>query len=1156
MTENERLADRECRALASSDLEKSYVVEAAAGTGKTTVLVDRILRAVCTTETPLDRIVAITFTERAAAELKVRIRSGLERALGDATSDAKRKRLTGALAGLERMQVATIHSFCAALLRERPVEAGVDPNFQVADELTASLLRAEVLERWLGKHLDQADDKADSALRQALRFGLTTKHISELAQKMRANRDVLGSPKPIEPIEETVERFVAEFRESVSRLREFLAECRDAKDGAATLIVNLVSQLQKLETLAGEERDLFVYREMHRPTSKKVGRKENWPGDAICRVRSEFEEIGESLERVQAAIADALLWRLVERLRDFVASYQAEKRRQDLLDFEDLLIVARDLLRDSPDVRSYFQRRYDMILVDEFQDTDPLQAEIVFFLTDGSKEAADKWRDVAVSPGRLFLVGDPKQSIYRFRRADIEMYAQAKSVLGEKQLLHLSKNFRCAPSIVGLVNKLFEDLIRPPDDGEYQPDYVPLELGRPTETIPPVHGTVLLYPPSDPALALHKADERREYESRCIAAFIRKTVERGEWQVWDDAKGKLRPIQLRDIAILIRTYTGLETIEYALRDYGVEYRVMGGKHFYRREEVQQLLAVLRAVDNPYDRVALVAALRSPFFGISDVDIFLFHADGGKLDYLGDLPEGRVGSALRFLRSLHEMRNDANVAAILRRLYEETSAVALYLLKPHGEQRVANLMRLGDVARALAESGVLSFRGCVSWLAELEEKAVDEGEPPTLEPGDNFVRVLTVHKAKGLEFPVVILADLAYSRGFDEPLIIERSSGSLAIKLGDKDNRVQTANYEKLSRSEAKRAEAEERRILYVAMTRARDFLVLPAYWSKQKNGEWNVPKGSFLSYLQPVIPQPGKATPATTADGFLIYDTDSLDLNPPETGASRIRLRPDTAGGNRADEILAERERWQNGRRTLLAARAGGRSILHPSEIVGDLEEAGPDVDHDEDVDRPMDLARPPHGGAGEAEGKVFGQLVHKLLEAADWERPDVLDSLAETEGKALGAPAATRREAAELVRTALASEFVKRILRSRRYQKEVPFSFANPPSGSSPGRERRGTGEVSARDAVPLADAAAAPSTGRDTLVEGVIDVLFEEDDGLVIVDFKTDLLTEDELPARAERYRPQLEIYARAVEAILGRPPKEKLLFFIHLMKPFPIR
>ena len=229
----------------------------------------------------------------------------------------------------------------------------------------------------------------------------------------------------------------------------------------------------------------------------------------------------------------------------------------------------------------------------------------------------------------------------------------------------------------------------------------------------------------------------------------------------------------KDIAILMRTYTPLNPLEEALRSYEVDYRVVGGKYFYKRQEVQQLLAVLQAMDNPNDKVALVAALRSPFFGISDEELFLFHARGGDLNYLQEAQGTVLEEPFRLLRELHGMRNQASVAVLLKRLYEATSGLVLFLLKPQGEQRVANLMKIGDVARALDERGMLSFRGFVRWLSEREEEEAEEEEPPTLERGDNFVRLLTIYRAKGLEFPVVILADLAHKAGGREDFIIDR-----------------------------------------------------------------------------------------------------------------------------------------------------------------------------------------------------------------------------------------------------------------------------------------------------------------------------------------------------------------------------------------------
>jgi len=1137
MKSEAKFIDQEQRERAAQDISESYIIEAAAGTGKTTVLVTRIINLIKAGEARLEEIVAITFTEKAAAELKVKLRQELERALPNEANSDEYQRISEAISDLERMQVTTIHSFCASLLRERPVEAGLDPNFEVADDLTSSIVQAEVWEEWLEKQMDANDP----ALRRAVLIGITHKQIYEMSKSMLENYDVLKylpSPQPPEDLEKAIGQFVKAFEEGVESLNHLKQYCKDAQDKAILTIEELNEKLRKLESIpVREERERFISKEISIGSSNK-GNKTNWkPDHQLKRVREHFSSILENLDETKATIADSVVAALAERLTDYIKAYEQAKRERNLLDFNDLLMIARSLLKEHPQVRKYFRDRYKFLLVDEFQDTDPLQAEIVFFLSEEEKGKAKEWKDVRVSPKRLFLVGDPKQSIYRFRRADIEMYEEAKKRMGEDRLLNISQNFRCAPSIVRVVNRIFQDLIKPPEDGQYQPGYVPLHFGRRKGTVPPEHGIVLLYPPRNENIVLESADDCRLWESRCIASFIQKLVSEEKWQVWDDSDQSFRPIMFKDIAILMRTYTPLNPLEEALRSYEVDYRVVGGKYFYKRQEVQQLLAVLQAIDNPNDKVALVATLRSPFFGISDEELFMFHARGGNLNYLQEAQGTALEQPFHLLRELHEMRNQASVAAPLKRFYEATSGLVLFLLKPQGEQRVANLMKIGDVARALDERGMLSFRGFVHWLSERREEEAEEEEPPTLERGDNFVRLLTIYRAKGLEFPVVILADLAHKAGGREDFIIDRNGERIAIKVGDKKNRFWTRNYEEMSEWEEKRGEAEERRVLYVGMTRARDFLVLPIYWVKEKKGEKQVPEESYLGYVQPYLTVPDKASFGKWNEDMMFYDTNKLELKPEETPPFRSPLNPEMKGGEASRLVLSQREKWKETQEELKKHAGMGRLISTATEQVLEVEK------DDEWVISPVT------GG----EGAIFGKLVHRLFEKVDWSQPGLVEKMAEIEGKDLGTTGPMIKRAGEMVREAINSPILQRVIKSSNYQKEVPFTYKD-----------------------------------DGTIFEGVMDVVFKEGDGLVVLDFKTDLVypvrnssgalnpaginlkcnpaaehrgiisngvKKDDLNSKIEHYKPQAQVYSDAIKTIFGKPPKEVILFFLHLMEPVSV-
>jgi ATP-dependent helicase/nuclease subunit A len=542
----------------------------------------------------------------------------------------------------------------------------------------------------------------------------------------------------------------------------------------------------------------------------------------------------------------------------------------------------------------------------------------------------------------------------------------------------------------------------------------------------------------------------------------------------------------------MRTQTGLEALEEALRLYNVDYRVIGGKHFFLCEEVQQLRAVLMAVDNPNDRVALMAALRSPFFGVSDEAVFTFHAEGGVLDYLRDAAGTPLENPFDLLRRLHGTRNEVSAESLLNTLYAETKAPVIFMLRPNGEQRVANLLKIGDMARALADRGVITFRAFVRWLADRSEEEAEEAEAATVEAGDDFVRLLTIHKAKGLEFPMVILTDLAGKRNKGETFVVDRRNNEIAIRIGSKKVGLQTMNYDRLSEYEDLRREAEERRLLYVAMTRARDFVVIPAYFATPgehpKAGDTR-PK-SLFHYLAPRIQPPGETGAGKIPEGMRLLEGPDLDLEPGEPPTFRVPLDPDEPEPAEAGDAELRFEKWKSGRTGIIERLAKGRDLRRATE------------------EKEVVLA------GGRSKGALFGRLVHGLLESMDWENPTIEETAAR-EARAMGADPAMAGKAAEMVKQAITSDLVKRIVGADRYYKEVPFTFED-----------------------------------DGTIVEGVIDVLFEKGGKIGIVDFKTDRVAKSKVAERAEAYRSQVETYRHAVTAACGSPPEEVILFFLHPM------
>jgi ATP-dependent helicase/nuclease subunit A len=812
--------DVEARRRAADEFATTFLVEAGAGTGKTTVLLSRLLAALRSGRSRVDRLAAITFSEKAAAEIRVRLRTELELALAGPLADDERANLRNAHWQLERAQITTVHAFCAALLRERPVEARVDPQFSTLSQFEARLVQTTVWQEWLAQEMD----RGPTVLKQALRAGLGFTHIETLRDFVLEQRDcltLLPAPAPSS---------VAELR---VRIPQLLAELSKQKSSCRTATDRAFAHIQRLEMLVPKDDDLRLWEQfvLHEPreivAGATVGSKTNWrPATVLEDVRTLFRQVAGIYTEARTDWLHNLSLGLVRWLEGYVRAYNDKKREQSQLDFTDLLLLTRDLLKSNLDVRRYFQRRFDCLLVDEFQDTDPLQAEIVFFLAEQEPRAA-RWFDVTLRPGKLFLVGDPQQSIYRFRRADLDVYSQVRAaVTRQGEVLILADNFRTRAPVLGWMNKTFALAFA--ETTSDQPPYQPLAATRKETT-----GRDLIAVPIPAAIlpARPTRGDLRRAEARTIAAVLKQAVTYGSLAAWGD-KAK----EYRDVAVLFRTYRAMEAYEEAFANAGIPYRVLGGRRYASRHEVEDLRALLLAVERPTDPSLIVAVLRSSMFGFSDEELAQFVSEGGKFDALRPvvpdvLSAERFAVALATVRELYRDAAELSPAALLYKLYNSTHLIPLFAVRPHGAQRVANLLKLIDIAQALAPHGVQTLVAFNRFLAQ-QDVAGEEEEAVLTEEDDNAVRLLTVHKAKGLEFPVVILADMADrpSRGrIGKTGIVERLGGTLELRIGPQTLTCATRGWQKAESREQEREAAEEWRLRYVAAARVRDHLLMPLW---------------------------------------------------------------------------------------------------------------------------------------------------------------------------------------------------------------------------------------------------------------------------------------------------------------------------------------
>ena len=808
-------------------LDDTMLVEAGAGTGKTRALVDRVV-ALVARGTPIDRIAAITFTERAAAELRERVRAGLDERLAREEAGSEAALLCArARDDLDRAQLSTIHAFGQTLLRALSAEAGIDPDMAVLDQMTAER-RFE--ERWrAGLEAVHPDDPDGMALDVALRRGLTIAGLRTLAERLAEREDIAAvieasPPTAAAPRWEVLDEIIREVGE---------IDCAGVpdEDACATHVHRLLDALQAMRGTEGWERDslLPVAAALGARKLGNTGRAAAWGGKArIDAARSAARSAGERLAELLEASRTEALCGILPWLARITLADAAARRHDGTLVFTDLILWTRDLLRDTPSARAALRARYDALLIDEFQDTDPWQVDIA-----ESFACAD---DGSLEPGRLFLVGDPKQSIYRFRRADMAVYAAERArVSAQGGLLPaLTGNRRSRSVVIDWVNAVVGAVFSETADPTLQPPYVPIAAERTLELAGP--GVAWMGGPSP-----ERAWDVRMAEARDVAATCRAAIDQA-WQV-QDRDGGPRAATLRDIAVLIPARTGLSSLERALRAAGVPFRVEGGSLVFRTQELRDLINCLTAIDDPSDEVAVVGALRSAAFACSDVELAEHRRAGLRFNYLApalDGVAGPVAEGLRRLRAHHLERHDDSLATVVERFIAERRLVEVGLVDGRSRDAYRRARFVLEQARAFEADRPQGLRAFVAWLEERTTGPMLERDGSGLDDDEDAVRILTVHASKGLEFPIVILAGIGANPPYAPPPTVSLDAlGRVVATVGSKTSgrRLAVGDVATAEAREAEHQRAEGARLLYVATTRARDHLVVSLHHQETRAGK-------------------------------------------------------------------------------------------------------------------------------------------------------------------------------------------------------------------------------------------------------------------------------------------------------------------------------
>jgi len=1122
------LSDAEDRRLAVTTFDKNIVVTAGAGTGKTTLLVERILYLLMREPDPLriTDIVALTFTNKAANEMKIRLKERLQGLISapvlqgaphdedpvlqdlrdryGLSRDKIEARAHEAANDLEMAQIGTVHSFAGHILRLYPIETRMDPKFQEDDGSEFEAHFEREWEGWLDVELTSGSPHRGLWKRVLHSIGLES--LESFAKELcRENIPIprlsLYFDNQAQSLE--VERWIAGMRERAERL------------------LSVYTKTRKVEQLLKESHGVFDH---------LLSKKEAVPvieGTLSGSPPSGWSEenFREAKQIIRAArglsSADAPFFRsLLELLLPFVTETRRRFTASGYISFDGLLTSCRDLLKTHLRVREELKQRFKALLVDEFQDTDPIQYEIILYLSEIPGRHEAEWHKIQLTPGKLFIVGDPKQSIYAFRRADIEAYSRVVEMIISGQggiQAGLSTNFRSHDRIIDVVNELCGHLIRRRE--LLQPEYIPLIEH-------PDHKAGL----SGQRVELRIVDGRggedmdasmaTRCEAEAIGRWLKEEVIGKETLV--DSKGGRALVSPRHVALLFRKLT--EVYEYleVLRRYEIPYIVEGERHFFGTQEVIDFVNLLKAIDNPFDRVALVGLLRSPLGGLSDRDIY----ELGRLSLLDyHIPEEELskgGSHLlpelyRTLRRLHHEAGAMPLTDAIHHIFESLPALEFAASSFQGEQAVANLMKIQRIAESLSARSNLTLKGFTSLLETKVSGLEEEGESPLAEETVDAVRVLSIHKAKGLEFPVVILAGMHSSLkgGEDQVSVIHDWSRN---EIGFKVEGFRNPAAVMLQERGLLRDEEEQKRLLYVAMTRARECLVL----SGTLYGKGN--RGSFLSLLKEgmgdalgersvreIETGKGRIRQSVIDVADCIPNYSSKKARKSDGRGQRSEAEGDRYGDVTSEEIGAFADLWQSRDHRYAAIRRKALFVT-PSGI----EEA-------EEAETALEKAKTAEGDRAARERAILiGTIAHDVLEHWDFGGDallfkDAIDEACLKGGFDRGFSDETSSIIAELYEifdSFSASPAYDELRRATIIGREVPFVI---------------------------------PWGGQ--VMNGVIDLIYREGGRLYVADYKTDKISEGDVADKIKGYALSGEIYMEAVRRSLRQEVSGFKLIFLRL-------
>jgi len=870
------------------------IVQAGAGTGKTSALINlylQLLEGKTNLNYPLkiDEIVAITFTEKAANEMKERTRIAIDKKIvGDAYMRPSLIKKQNDLQTLEfwknlkeeffKANINTIHGFCSSILREYSMEANIDKDFSVLAELEANIILEDLIDSFLKEKIKNKDKEVtrllydyglnSSTYMLGLKDSLLTiyqkmrevdwldnKSIADFSMEenryyqnlTRIIKDLNDKIKLVEPLFVNKQEDYKNLLESWNRFKKDILSSKDSTPSSKPpLSSGLLEQLVRME-------EFFNLKGLPRNLTSKDG-KFNL-SDLVKEIR-EIITSDKTITGLIPMLSQILSYSSINSLYQLISEieeiYKEEKARLNCVDFSDLQILTQTLIRDNLEVRKELKDKFKAILVDEFQDTNALQQQIIFYLAE-NKNNEGVFPDIKLSDRKLFLIGDPKQSIYKFRGADVTIFNKVKSKILKDNpganFLSSNTNYRSQRPIINFVNALFSNVLTPfkKEKKDFEIDYIKENHQINANRCDTDSKLVEIIELDKEA----PIDQARSVEAEILAQRILEIVkgQQLDFNIYDKNGKSFRP-SFKDFAILLHKFTRLDIYEDALKKFNIPYYVVKGRGFYKNQEILDIYNFLSFLINPLDTLALVGILRSPFFEISDEGIYLLKCRERSQPFpmgLSDFDKKKFSDALDLFKELNVVKDRISISELIELILDKTNYIAIISATTQGIQKVANIKKLIRIASDFERKTAFSLREFIIYLERLINTEPLEADLQILNEEENVVQIMTIHQAKGLQFPIVIIPDIGQTTplSIKDRIIFNEESG-VAIKVYSTEilSYKNTSTYNKIVEQEKEKDIAESKRLFYVATTRAKDYLII----SSSKSNK--VSQNSWFYYIQ------------------------------------------------------------------------------------------------------------------------------------------------------------------------------------------------------------------------------------------------------------------------------------------------------------------